>query len=258
MTISFIWNENYDVLAYSNVNKVSVLYSPSALCYDTKMVNCATVVESVPNKCELIEFNDCQLCSVTDRNINLIHQVNNFSFKLIKTLTESDNVDVAIQLSIKLARFFKSNLVWSILAVYALDQRDTDTSELCLAALQDIDKVQYLSKINAIEDKETSQFEFLKFLNKYDECEKFYIGKKKYLQAVKLYTIVFNFKKAFELARNIKTVAPEFDWLGDYVLHKRKKYINSAGFTEDSNEFFSNLNPKCSAEEVKQKKALVK
>ena len=256
MAVSFLWNENYDALAYTTTNKVSILYAPSALCYDAKLVASSTIIENVLNKCELTEFNDCQLCSTTDRNVSLIHQVNNFAFKLIKTITNGQAGETTTQLCIKLARFFKSNLVWSVLAVYSLENKDTDTSELCLAALQEIDKVQVLSRINAIEDKDLAQFEFMKFLNKLDDCEKYYLSQKRFLDVVKLYTIVFNFKKAFEMAKQIKTLAPQFDWLADYVLHKRRKYIASAGFAEDTNEFFASLTPKCSVEEIKQKKIL--
>lgn len=258
MTVSFLWNENLDILAYSASQKVSVLYSPGALCYDSKLVTHATVSEQLLNKCELTEFNDCQLCSQNERSVNMVHQVNGFAFRLLKTINEGTPGEANTQTCIRLARFFKSNLVWAVLAVYALQCRDTDTSELALAALQEIDKVQSLARINAIEDKNTAQFEFLRFIRKFDECEKYYLSRKKYLDAVKMYVLLFDFEKAFSLAKQIKGSVPDMEWLGDYVLHKRRKYIEGAGFADDSNEFFRNLRPKCSMEEVRHKKAMVK
>jgi intraflagellar transport protein 80 len=255
MTVSFLWNESLDVLAYSATQRVSVLYSPDSLLYDTKLSAHSTVSEQMLGKCELTEFNDCQLCSNAERNVSLVHQVNGFAFRLLKTINEGTSAEVTTQTCIRLARFFKSNLVWAILAVHALEGKDTDTSELALAALQEIDKVQYLAKINAIEDKDAAQFEFLRFMRRFDECEKHYLSRGKHLEAVKLYTLMFDFEKALTLARQIKATSPELEWLGDYVLHKRRKYLEGAGFTEDTNEFFRNLRPKCSPEEVRQRKA---
>lgn len=258
MANSFIWHETLDLLAYSASNRLSVLYSPNALAHDAKLIANATVHENIAGRCELTEFNDCQLCSINERNVSLIHQINSFALRLIRAITEGTNAETTNHACIRLARFFKSNLAWAILAVHALDTKDTDTSEVCLAALNEVDKVQALSRINSTEDKELAQLELLRFQGRLNECEKLYIAKKQYLQAVKLYVSAFDFKRAYELAKQLKTASSDCDWLVDYVLHKRRKYIRNVGFSDEIDDFFGNLNPRFSAEEVKQKKAAAK
>lgn len=61
-----------------------------------------------------------------------------------------------IQKSLKLARFLKEKLVWGILSVYSLMNRDTSTAEICLGNLECVEKVQFIFQINNVEDEEVS------------------------------------------------------------------------------------------------------
>jgi len=42
---------------------------------------------------------------------------------------------------VKLARFLKNKLVWAILAVFLLENNDSNSAEICLGALENLEKV---------------------------------------------------------------------------------------------------------------------
>ena len=46
----------------------------------------------------------------------------------------------------------KDELVWGILGVYSLENRDTNTAEICMSELNCVEKIFYLCKINNEED----------------------------------------------------------------------------------------------------------
>lgn len=51
-----------------------------------------------------------------------------------------------------MARFLKDPLVWGILTVFSIINRDSNTAEICLGNLESVDKVEYIFDINNIED----------------------------------------------------------------------------------------------------------
>ena len=72
-----------------------------------------------------------------------------------------------------MARFLKDDLVWGILGVYALENRDTNTAEICMSELNCVEKTFYLSRINNEEDEVIAQSMLLRLINKAKESESF-------------------------------------------------------------------------------------
>lgn len=46
----------------------------------------------------------------------------------------------------------KDELIWGILGVFSLENRDTNTAEICMSELDCVEKIFYLCKINNEED----------------------------------------------------------------------------------------------------------
>lgn len=252
---SFLWHESLDVFVYHSSQKINTVYAPGAFMYDSKLINFVTKSESISLKCEFIEFNDFTLNSNNERNVLVAHSIDNFAIKLIRMMQENKSSDVTLQNGLKLARFLRNNLVWAILAVFALEKKDTNTVELCLAQLECVEKVQFFAELNSIEDKELAQSKLLMLLNRFDECEKLYLTKKQFFQAVRMHLKVFNFTKALEIA---KAGAKTQDWLVDYVVWKRRGYLEEVTQDTESEEAFRGLNPSKSRETIAQLKKTAK
>ncbi len=74
--------------------------------------------------------------------------------KLVQELERNDlGLENKINKCIRLARFLKNKLVWAILAVFCLENRDTNSAEICLGALENVEKVKFIFKINNTEDE---------------------------------------------------------------------------------------------------------
>ena len=252
---SFLWHETLDIFVYHSSQKINTVYAPAAFMYDSKLISLVTKSESISLKCEFIEFNDFALNSHNERNVLVAHSIDNFAIKLIRMMQENKASDVALQNGLKLARFLKNPLVWAVLAVFALEKKDTNTVELCLAQLECVEKVQFFAELNSFEDKELAQSKLLMVLNRFDECEKLYVSKKQYFQAVRMHMKVFNFTKALEIAKNC---AKTQDWLVDYVIWKRRGYLEEVSQDTESEEAFKNLNPSKSRETLSQLKKAAK
>lgn len=91
-------------------------------------------------------------------------------------------------------------------------------------------------------------------INRFEECEKYYLSKKQFLNAVRMYVKLFNFHRAFEIAKNAKENSKSLEWLIDYVLLKRKKYMTEVVEQEEIDEIFRNSPINKSYEEVRQLK----
>ena len=86
-----------------------------------------------------------------------------------------------------MARFLKDKLVWAVLAVYAITNRDSNVAEICLGNLECIDKVHFIFNINNEEDDTISQAMFFELTNKGKEAENLLIRERKFFEAVKMF-----------------------------------------------------------------------
>lgn len=251
---SFIWHEIFDIFAYQSSQKMSIVYSPNAFLYDSKFVLFVTKSEPLTLKSEFLEFNEFSLNSVNERNILIAHSVDNFAIKLVQMRQEQKLSDTVLQNGLKLARFLKNSIVWAILAVFALEKKDTSTVEVCLAQLECIEKVQFFAELNSIEDKDMAQCKLLILLNRFEECEKIFISKKQYYKAVKMHLKIFDFQRALEIAKTTKSTMKTQDWLIDYVLWKRRAYLEEADQEKETDDSFKSMNPSRPIDEIRQLK----
>jgi intraflagellar transport protein 80 len=251
---SFIWHENLDVFVYHSSQKINTVYAPSAFLYDSKFVSLVTKSESVALKSEFLEFNEFTLNSYNERNVLVAHSIDNFAIKLVRMVQDQKLSEAVLQSGLKLARFLKNPLVWAVLAVFALDKKDTNTVELCLAQLECIEKVQFFSELNSHEDKDIAQTKLLSLLNRFEECEKMFVAKKQYLKAVQMHVKMFDFQKALDIAKTAKTVSKGQDWLVDYVIWKRRAYLEEVTQETETDPVFKGLNPSKPLDEIRQLK----
>jgi len=80
--------------------------------------------------------------------------LNSLAIKLILILEDRKiSLDDKINKCVKLARFLKNRLVWAILAIFLLENRDSNSAEICLGALENLEKVQFIYSLNNLDDE---------------------------------------------------------------------------------------------------------
>ena len=120
--------------------------------------------------------------------------------------------------AIRLARFVKEKTLWACLAAVSLYQHQLDTSEIALAAIEAIDKVQYINYIRELPNDAAQKAALLMFFQKYDEAEKTLIKAKEYFRAIMINIDLFRWDRALALANKYSTHL-------DTVLAYRMKYL---------------------------------
>lgn len=179
--------------------------------------------------------------------------LNPMTLKLI-SLLEKPNLELEekMQKGLKLARFLKNQLVWAVLSIFAIMNRDANTTEICLGNLESVDKSQFILQINNQEDEVVSQALFYQLINKGKEAENLLIKERKFYETVKMFVKNFEFRKALKVAKKVKEKRQDQNWLVDYVVLQRKRFIEEIGAEKETDSLFKDMNSKRTLEEIKQ------
>lgn len=252
---SFIWHETLDIFAWQTSGAVNVALAPAALSFDAPLFKLSTLSEPITGTIEFKNFYDATLAVQKEQRTAGQISIDSVAVKLLRIIGDgSKSVELRAGKGLKLARFVKNKSVWAILACFCLENRDTSTAEVALAALDLIDRVQFLSKLNSEESAENQQYLFFCLNGKLEECEKFLLNRKKPVVLVKTLLKQFEFQRALEIAQATKSKDSSMDWLVDLALHSRKKYLEEGGFKEEFLDAFKSTKPTRSLEEVSELK----
>lgn len=153
-----------------------------------------------------------------------------------------------------MARFLKDKLVWGLLAVFSIINRDSNVAEICLGNLESIDKVEFIYHINNVEDDVMSQALFFQLINKGKEAENLLIKERKFYETVKMFIMNFEFRKALKVAQKVKEKRADLEWLLDYVVLHRKRFLQEVGSEKETDPLFKDAVSKKSFEEIKELK----
>lgn len=250
---SFKWHENIDIFTFISGGQLNVAYCPTAIFFDAALFKITTHAETLAGNFELQNFYECSITVMKDMRVSGLLSADPITIKLIKLLSDANKtLEIRAMKGLKLARLVKNKFVWGVLAGFCLENRDTSTAEVALAALDLIDRVQFVSKINSEEQADVQNNMLLQMFGKFEDCEKVLTSKRKNLELVKMLIKNFQFSKALEVAKNTK--GNELEWLVDYVLFKRKNYIEEGGFKEEFEPAFKGLKPSRAWEEIKELK----
>ena len=174
---------------------------------------------------QLVSFSNNQVClrRADGGKVNLI--VSPYPFMLFD-FCEKQQWEKAI----RLARFVKEKTLWACLSAVSLYSHQLDTAEIALAAIELIDKVQYINYIRELPNDAAQKAALLMFFQKYEEAEKTLVKSKEYFRAIMLNIDLFRWERAIQIAKKYNTDL-------ETVLAFRKKYLDQAGKQEDSTYF---------------------
>ncbi|KAJ4459892.1 putative intraflagellar transport protein 80 [Paratrimastix pyriformis] len=124
--------------------------------------------------------------------------------------------------AVRLCRFVKDRTLWANLAVMALEARELDSAEVAYAALDEVDKLQFINNIKEIREgasQEAVTAELLLLRRRPDEAERVLLAAGHIYRALKLNIRLFRWeRRALELAVQFKTHI-------DTVLAHRQRFL---------------------------------
>merc|ERR1719359_2635725 len=132
--------------------------------------------------------------------------------------------------AVRLCRYVKSPELWASLAAMAIHARALDTVEIALAAIEEVDKVQFIAHINKLPDEVLKSAELALFCKRPDEAMSTLISNKRIYRAIKMNIRLHRWADALELAVKHKTHV-------DTVLAYRQQHLLQMKHVETNEQF---------------------
>lgn len=247
MVYSFKWHEKLDIFVYTSDQKLVTVYNPNSFILDQELYYQCLEKKSVLKNNFISYFNNTQIYLKNYQNSKTVFSINPLAVKLIEHFNNIKiPLESRISKAVKLARFLKNKLVWAILCVFCLENRDMTSAEICLGSLENLEKVQFVYKINNLDDEILSQAYLFQMLNKEKEAENLLLKENKILNVLKMNVRNFNFLRALEIAEKSGE-----NLYVEYVVLHRKRYLGEIGIKEELLEEFKNLRCNKTLEELK-------
>ncbi|KAJ3118897.1 Intraflagellar transport protein 80 [Phlyctochytrium bullatum] len=124
----------------------------------------------------------------------------------------------------------KMKELWACLAAMAVAGQDLNTAELAYAAIDEVQKVQYICYIRDIPTAEGRSAELALLRKQPREAEAILISASLIYRAIRMWINLFNWDRALELAIKYKTHV-------DTVLYFRDKYLRNMGRKETIKQY---------------------
>lgn len=132
--------------------------------------------------------------------------------------------------AIRLCRYVKSPQLWTALAAMAINSRELNTVEIALAAIEEVDKVQFITHINKLPDEILKSAELALFCKRPDEALATLMQHGRIYRAIKMYIRLHRWVEALDLAVKRKTHV-------DTVLLYRQRHLQQMKVQETNKQF---------------------
>jgi intraflagellar transport protein 80 len=230
MCNAFRWHESADILAAAADLRVHCWYYPAALYIDKELMNLCKMVREEPDI-----GRDCSITSYYGSNIALKKKDGSQ-----KVVASSPYPTMLLELctgnewdkALKLCRFIKEEYLWAILASISLGMRHLETSEIALANIGSIDKVQFITNL-ANKPPVVRKAELLMYFKKIDEAEELYLAKGLSYRAIMMNVKLYRWDRAVQLVKKLKAHA-------DILLASRERYLRQMD-VDETNEIYKQL-----------------
>ena len=145
-----------------------------------------------------------------------------------------EHIDKAdFEKAIRLCRFVKEATLWATLAAMAIYQRELNTVEIALAAIDEADKVQFINYVKELPSEPSRNAALAVYQKKIPEAEQILLQARLYYRAIKLNIKMYKWDRALEIAIQNKTHV-------DTVIAYRKRFLQMYG-KEETNDKMKQL-----------------
>ncbi|KAL0209524.1 hypothetical protein RCL1_008362 [Eukaryota sp. TZLM3-RCL] len=234
---SFMYNENFPLLAIIKDHQLSLFPYPALILTDESLM-AISAIDIQTTTSDSHRSIPPSIVSFTDSFLTLKHASTSLSAV----------VDVVVAFPLEILELYSAGLkknfpgivrlvrcsgvksLWTMVAGLAINSAKLAIAEIAYAELGMFDKVSFLKKIRTIPNSEARKAELYLFRNKVEKAEKVLLSSGLKFRAIELNLRVHNWEKALELAITLKTHI-------DTVLGTRKKYLETHGLKETLEKF---------------------
>jgi len=227
MVDTFMWHSKTDMLAAVMDGKLCVWFYPNVVYIDPDLIPMTKSVRDVSfgKTPQLVHFSETHVTIRKSDGALVGASVSSFP-SLLYEYVQSAEWDAAT----RLCRFVKDQSLWACLAAMALNGQELGTAEVAFAAIDEVDKLQYVLYIKDIPSPEGRAAELALFRRRPDEAEQILLQAQLYYRAIKLNIRLFNWERALDLAKR-------YDVHIDTVCAYRQKSLQTFGKEERIKEF---------------------
>lgn len=228
MVDSFAWNDSTDMLIALADERLQVYIYPSVCFLDKDLLpktlqtkvctdagKYAQILSFYGSRCIIRKADGADLAMVITPYPQLMYQ--HF---------EKGQWEQAV----RLCRYVKSPELWASLAAMAIHSRALSTVEIALAAIEEVDKVQFIGHINKLPDETLRSAELALFCKRPDEALNILLTNKRLYRAIKLHIRLHRWTDALELALKHQTHV-------DTVLAYRQRHLEQMKHMETNDSF---------------------
>jgi len=228
MVDTFMWNDSTDMLIALIDEKLVSYIFPSVVFVDKDLLpktlqtkTCADagkyaqITHFYGSHCIIRKADGADLAMVTAPYAQLLYQ--HF---------EKGQWEPAV----RLCRYVKLPELWAALAAMAIQSRELATVEIALAAIEEVDKVQFVGHINRQADDVLRAAEMSLFCKRPDEALNTLLQNKRIYRAIKLNIRLHRWSDALELALKHQTHV-------DTVLAYRARHLDQMRHVETNEQF---------------------
>lgn len=228
MVDTYSWNDSTDMLIALIDEKLQIFIYPSVCFVDKDLLpktlqskTCtdagkyAQIISFYGSNCIIRKADGSDLAVVTTPYPQLLYQ------HFDKGQWEQ---------AVRLCRYVKTPELWAALAAMAIHSRALDTVEIALAAIEEVDKVQFVAHINKLPDDVLRSAELALFCKRPDEALNILLQNKRFYRAIKMNVRLHRWTDALELALKHQTHV-------DTVLAYRQQHLQQMKHVETNEEF---------------------
>ncbi|PIK37912.1 putative intraflagellar transport protein [Apostichopus japonicus] len=222
------WNDQTNMLAALQDGKLTVWYYPNAVYVDKELLSSTVSSKDTSgfgNSPQIVNFIGNHVTIRRADGALVSTGVSPYPV-LLYELVNSSRWDDAV----RLCRFVKDEAVWGCLAAMASYAKELNTAEIAYAAVDMVDKVQYILYIKEIPLKECRAAEMALFCGNAQDAEGMLLQASLIFRAIMMNISLYNWDRALELAVKHKTHV-------DTVLGYRQKFLNSFNKVETNKRF---------------------
>lgn len=228
MIDSAIWNDSVDMLAAVGDDKLTVWFYPQVVYYDkdmlsrTRLIRDASEFGKTPS---LLSFRSTRCTLRRSDGAVVTSNVSPYQEMLANFASQRE-----WDLALRLCRYVKSDVLWACLAAMAVEGKELNTAEVAYAAINEVDKLQFILHIKEIPSVEGRAAELLLFRRRPQEAVRVLVQAGLIYRAIKLYMRLFNWDSALDLAVQYKTHV-------DTVLAYRQRFLEQNKLVETNKRF---------------------
>ncbi|KAL0481894.1 intraflagellar transport protein 80 [Acrasis kona] len=232
MVDSAKWNDHTDMLVAVCDGHFTAWYYPGIVYVDRDLLPYTRTTHDeseVGKRSQIIDFFGTR-CNVRRWDGSVVTMSVSPHPLILYELVDKKNWEACL----RLCRFVKDRSMWSCLVGMAIKNKEIETAETALAALEEVDKVQYMLKVKSIPSVEGRNAAMALYMRNIDEAESILLQAGLMYRAIKMHIKLYNWTRALELA--VKNKNSTYSHI-DTVVWYRRKYLEGINRQENDPVF---------------------